>query len=122
MANNFDLLGKVGLGSTEMITILICLHMRAGLRQTKPVGVRVNLLPLVRKGVALEERDWLRVIWLDLDRMSRSPLVLPGILRLLLHLGWALQERVWFVCRGKAVRFLPWVCLFQIKRLVVLHN
>ena len=115
MANIFDLLGKVGLGSTEMVTILICLHRRA-------VGVRVNPLPLVRKGVALEERDRLRVIRLDLDGMSRSPLVLPGILCLLLHLGWALQERVWFVCRGKAVRLLPWVRLFQIKRLVVLHN
>ena len=115
MANNLNLLVKVGLGSTEMITILICLHRRA-------VGVRVNPLPLVRKGVALEEGDRLRVIRLHLDRMSRSPLVLPGILRLLLHLGWALQERVWFVCCGKPVRLLHRVRLFQIKRLVVLHN
>jgi len=76
----------------------------------------------VRKCVALEERDWSRVVRLNLGRVSRSAVVLPRIFCLPMHLRWALQEGIWLVCGGIAVGLFLRVGLFQIIGLVVLHD
>ena len=80
------------------------------------------LVPGVRKCVALEERDWFRVVRLNLGRVSRSAVVLPRIFCLSMHLRWALQEGIWLVCGGIAVGLFLRVGLFQIIGLVVLHD
>ena len=80
------------------------------------------LVPGVRKCVALEERDWLRVVRFSLGGVPRSAVVLPCLFCLLLHLCWALQEGIWLVCGGIAVGLFLRVRLFQIIGLVVLHD
>ena len=80
------------------------------------------LVPGVRKCVALEERDWLRVVGLNLGGVPRSAVVLPCIFRLSVHLCGALQEGIWLVCGGIAVGLFLRVGLFQIIGLVVLHD